>query len=64
MDDPSHIPPTASERRCHALTNTSRGRGWGRGRGDDIVLEEARQILEDDVVNNGSGDDDDAADVD
>ncbi|GMP61918.1 hypothetical protein CsSME_00024204 [Camellia sinensis var. sinensis] len=67
MDDPSHIPPTASERRHRALTNTSRGRGRGRGRGigrgDDIVLEEARQILEEDVIDNGSGDDDDAADV-
>ncbi|GMP73030.1 hypothetical protein CsSME_00030893 [Camellia sinensis var. sinensis] len=64
MDDPSHIPPTALERRCRALTNTSRGRGRGRGRGDDIVLDEARQILEDDVIDNGSGDDDDTADVD
>ncbi|CAL5398054.1 unnamed protein product [Camellia sinensis] len=67
MDDPSHIPPTALERRHRALTNTSRGRGRGRGRGigrgDDIVLEEARQILEEDVIDNGSGDDDDAADV-
>ncbi|GMP91612.1 hypothetical protein CsSME_00042234 [Camellia sinensis var. sinensis] len=68
MDDPSRIPPIASERRRCALTNTSRGRGrgcgWGSGRDDDIVLEEARQILEEDVIDNGLGDDDDAADVD
>ncbi|KAL7251008.1 hypothetical protein ACSBR1_012932 [Camellia fascicularis] len=66
MDDPSRIPPTALERRRRALTNTGRGRGRGRvrGRGDDIVLEEAPQILEEDVIDNGSGDDDDAADVD
>ncbi|THG04856.1 hypothetical protein TEA_011955 [Camellia sinensis var. sinensis] len=36
----------------------------GRGRGDDIVLEEAPQILEEDVIDNGSRDNDDAADVD
>ncbi|XP_028054598.1 uncharacterized protein LOC114258802 [Camellia sinensis] len=33
MDNPSHIPHTASERRRGALTNTSRGRGRGRDRG-------------------------------
>ncbi|XP_028076296.1 protein MAIN-LIKE 2-like [Camellia sinensis] len=64
MDDPSRIPPIASERRRRALTNTSRGRGRGCGRGDDIVLEEAHQILEEDVIDNGSGDDDDTADID
>ncbi|XP_028108507.1 protein MAIN-LIKE 1-like [Camellia sinensis] len=71
MDDPSRIPPTTSERRCRALTNPARARGRGRGRGrgrdrgrgDDIVLEEAPQILEEDVIDNGSGDDDDATDV-
>ncbi|CAL5381876.1 unnamed protein product [Camellia sinensis] len=68
MDDPS---PTTSERRRRALTNPARARGRGRGRGrgrdrgrgDDIVLEEAPQILEEDVIDNGSGDDDDATDV-
>ncbi|XP_028115037.1 uncharacterized protein LOC114312948 [Camellia sinensis] len=66
IDDPSRIPPAALERRCRALKNLGRGRGrgWGRGRGDDIVLEEAPQILEDDVIDNGLGDDDDAVDVD
>ncbi|CAL5400113.1 unnamed protein product [Camellia sinensis] len=72
MDDPSRIPLISSERRCYALTNTSRGRGQGRGRGrgrgrgwgNDIVLEEAPQILEENVIDNGSGDDDDVADVD
>ncbi|CAL5401342.1 unnamed protein product [Camellia sinensis] len=66
MDNPSRIPPTASERRRRALTNTSRsrGRGQGRGWGDDNVLEEAPQILEEDVIDNSSGDDEDAADVD
>ncbi|CAL5345778.1 unnamed protein product [Camellia sinensis] len=64
MDDPSRIPPTASERQRRALTNHVRARGRGRGRGQDIVLEEATQILEEDVIDNASGDDDDAADVD
>ncbi|KAI8010380.1 hypothetical protein LOK49_LG06G02162 [Camellia lanceoleosa] len=72
MDDPLHIPPTASERRHCALTNPAcgqvQGRGWGRGQGrgqgDDIVLEEAPQILQKDVIDNGSGDDDSSADVD
>ncbi|CAL5411973.1 unnamed protein product [Camellia sinensis] len=62
MDDPSCIPSTASERQRRALTNHVRARG--RGRGQDIVLEEATQILEEDVIDNASGDDDDAADVD
>ncbi|GMP97143.1 hypothetical protein CsSME_00045512 [Camellia sinensis var. sinensis] len=68
MDDPSRIPPSALERRRRALTNPARAQGQGRGRdrgwGDDVVLEEAPQILEEDVIDNGSGDDDDAADVD
>ncbi|XP_028051339.1 protein MAIN-LIKE 1-like [Camellia sinensis] len=71
MDDPSRIPPTASKRRRRALTNPvcargrGRGRGRDRGRGHGIVLEEAPQILEEDVVDNASGDDDDdATDVD
>ncbi|KAI8015754.1 hypothetical protein LOK49_LG05G02328 [Camellia lanceoleosa] len=68
MNDPLCIPPTASERQRHALTNSARARGRGRGRdrgwGDDIVLEEAPQILEEDVIDNGLGDDDDVADVD
>ncbi|XP_028096033.1 protein MAIN-LIKE 2-like [Camellia sinensis] len=68
MDDPSRIPPTTSERQRRALTNPARARGRGRGRdrgrGDDIVLEEAPQILEEDVIDNGSGDDDDATNVD
>ncbi|THG21498.1 hypothetical protein TEA_011170 [Camellia sinensis var. sinensis] len=64
MDDPSHIPPTAPERRHHALTNPICARGQGRGRGHDIMLEEAPQILEEDVIDNALGDDDAAADVD
>ncbi|XP_028097181.1 protein MAIN-LIKE 2-like [Camellia sinensis] len=68
MDDPSRIPPSASERQRRALTNPARAQGRGRGRdrgwGDDVVLKEAPQILEEDVIDNGSGDDDDAADVD
>ncbi|KAL7177638.1 hypothetical protein ACSBR2_030908 [Camellia fascicularis] len=58
IDDPSRIPPTGSERRRRALTNLAcargrgRGRGRDRGRGDDIVLEEAPQILEEDVIDN------------
>ncbi|XP_028096015.1 protein MAIN-LIKE 1-like [Camellia sinensis] len=64
MDDLSCISSTASERRRRALTNPACGRGRKRGRGDDIVLEEAPQILQNDVIDNGSGADDDAADVD
>ncbi|CAL5343126.1 unnamed protein product [Camellia sinensis] len=64
MDDPSHIPPTAPERRHHALTNPVRARGRGRGRGHDIMLEEAPQILQEDVIDNALGDDAAAADVD